>query len=183
MEPDRVAEREGWGKLSFRGWFLRRTVNPVRLAFQLHDRGAVHDSIQERHRERRVAEIVGPGLEVDVRHQGSADSLAARVDDLVPQARCLRTDSTFDAVEAEPGQTHQNLPNLAGERQAGDPTQEFARFSEWGTRTGVSEWETGVAKNGVACFSFFERRHSTHVKNPGKVAAGEILQTWPLRRG
>src|ERR1700680_2033624 len=101
MEPESVAERQEWGKLSLRGWFFRRAVNTIRLAFQLHDRGAVYDAVQERHRQRCVAEIVGPGFEVDVRHERRAGALAARVDDLVPQAGGLRTDRAFDAVEAE----------------------------------------------------------------------------------
>ena len=76
-------------------------MNAIGFAFQLHDRGAVHDAIQHGHRQRRVAEVVGPGLEVDVRHQGGADALAAGVDDLVPQAGGLRTEAAFDAIEAE----------------------------------------------------------------------------------
>ena len=95
------SERDGANVCSFDGRLVGVAVNSVGFAFQFHDRGTVHDAIQQRHRQRGVAEIVGPGLEVDVRHQGGADALAARVDDLVPQAGGLRTDSTFDAVEAE----------------------------------------------------------------------------------
>src|SRR6266540_1284239 len=76
-------------------------MNSIGFAFQLDDGGAVHDAIQQRHRQGRVAEVVGPGLEVDVRHQSRADALAARVDDLVPQAGGLRTDAAFNAIEAE----------------------------------------------------------------------------------
>ena len=83
------------------GGLFGAAMHSIRFAFQLHDRGAVHDAIQQRHRQGRVAEVVGPGFEVDVRHQGGADALTARIDDLLPQAGGLRADSTFDAVEAE----------------------------------------------------------------------------------
>lgn len=51
--------------------------------------------------QRCVAEVFGPRVEVDVGYQGRADALAARVNDLVPQARGLRTEAAFDAIEAE----------------------------------------------------------------------------------
>ena len=76
-------------------------MGSIGFAFQLHDGGTVYDAIQEGHRQGPVAEVVGPGFEVDVGHQGGADALASCVDDFVPQARCLRTDAAFDAVEAE----------------------------------------------------------------------------------
>ena len=76
-------------------------VKSVGFAFQFHDGGAMNDAIQHGHRQLGVAEVFGPGVEVDVGHQGGADALAAGVDDLVPQAGCLRTEAAFDAVEPE----------------------------------------------------------------------------------
>ena len=76
-------------------------MNAIGFAFQLDDGGAVHHAIQHGHRQRGVAEVFGPGLEVDVGHQGGAGTLAAGVDDLVPQAGGLRTEAAFDAIEAE----------------------------------------------------------------------------------
>lgn len=73
-------------------------MHAVRFPFQLHDGGHV---VQYGHRQRRVAEVVGPGLEVDVGHQGSAGALTAGVDDLISQAGGLRADGAFGAIEAE----------------------------------------------------------------------------------
>ena len=78
-------------------------MHAVGFAFQLHNRCAVHHPIQQRHRQRPVAEVSRPGLEVDVGDQGRAAALAAGVDDLVPQAGGLRTEAAFDAVKAEFG--------------------------------------------------------------------------------
>jgi len=76
-------------------------MGSVGFALQFHDRCAIHDSVEQGHRQGSVAEVVGPGLEVDVGHQCGGTLLAASVDDPVPQARGLRTDAAFDAVEAE----------------------------------------------------------------------------------
>ncbi len=59
------------------------------------------DAVQHGHRQLRVAEILGPGVEVDVGDQGGTDPLAAGVDDLVPEAGSLRTEAAFDPVEPE----------------------------------------------------------------------------------
>ena len=91
-----------WARVwSFRGSFVGTTMNSIGFAFQLHDRGAVHHAIQQGHRQGRVAEVVGPGLEVDVGHEGRRALLAAGIDDLVPQAGGLWADAAFNAVEAE----------------------------------------------------------------------------------
>ena len=76
-------------------------MGSVGFAFQFYNRRAIHDSIQQRHRQGCVAEVVGPGLEVDVGYQSRRALLAARIDDLVPQAGSLRAEAAFDAVEAE----------------------------------------------------------------------------------
>ena len=83
------------------GRLVGAAMDPVGFALQLHDGRTVHDPIQQRHRQGSIAEVFGPGLEVDVGHQGRADPLAARIDDLVPQAGGLRTQAAFDAVETK----------------------------------------------------------------------------------
>ncbi len=85
---------------SFRGGCVG-TVDPVGLPLQLHDRGSVDDAIQHGHRQRGVAEVVGPGLEVDVGDQRRGAFLTAGVDDLVPQTRRLRAEAAFDPVKAK----------------------------------------------------------------------------------
>src|SRR5439155_8411950 len=76
-------------------------MNAVRFALQFDNRCSVHHSIQQGHRQRRIAEIIGTGFEVDVGHQGRAGSLASCVDDFVPQAGSLGTKAAFNAVQAE----------------------------------------------------------------------------------
>lgn len=76
-------------------------MGSVGFAFQLHDRRAIYDSIQQSHRQGCVAEIVGPRVEVDVGDQSGGALLAACIDDLVPQAGGLRAEAAFDAIEAE----------------------------------------------------------------------------------
>jgi hypothetical protein len=74
-------------------------MDSVGFAFQFHDRGAVNHAVEHGHRQRGIAEILGPGLEVDVGDQSGAGSLAACVDDFVPQAGGLLTDGAFDVIE------------------------------------------------------------------------------------
>ena len=76
-------------------------MHAIGFAFQLHNRRVVHDPIQKSHRQWFVTEVSRPGREVDVGDQGRAAALATGVDDLVPQAGCLRTEAAFDAVEPE----------------------------------------------------------------------------------
>lgn len=73
-----------------------RPMRPIRLALNLQDDRPVHDPIQERHRQRRVAQILALRLEVDVRYQRRRALLAAGVDQLVQQARRL---TRFDPLE------------------------------------------------------------------------------------
>ena len=86
---------------SFGGCLIGAAMGSVGFAFQLHDGRSVYDSIQQSHRQGCVAEIVGPSVEVDVGDQRRGALLAASIDDLVPQAGCLRAEAAFDAVEAE----------------------------------------------------------------------------------
>lgn len=85
-----------WG---FRG--LPGPVGAIGLAFELEDDGTVDKPIEEGHGQGDVAEIIAPGLEVDVGDQGSRVLLAAGVDDLVEQTGGLAALRSFNLVEAE----------------------------------------------------------------------------------
>jgi hypothetical protein len=76
-------------------------VDAVGSAGEFHDRRAFDDAVQQGHGQLWVAEIFVPGLEVDVGHQGGAGTVTACVDDFVPQARGVRTQTAFDLVEAK----------------------------------------------------------------------------------
>jgi len=75
-------------------------VGAIGAALDLQDNGAVHDTVEEGHRQRRVAQVFAPGVEVDVRHQRRR-ALRAGVDDLVEQVGGLRRFAAFDLVEAK----------------------------------------------------------------------------------
>ena len=90
-----------WRALTRRPLGGRRLFCPIRsirLAIDLHDDRPVHDSVQERHRQRWIAPVVAPPVEVDVHHQRRRPS-AADVDQLVQQARCLGRFDAFQSVE------------------------------------------------------------------------------------
>ena len=76
-------------------------MSSIRLAVDLQDGCPVHDPVQERHRQRRITQVVPPGGEVDVRHQRRRTLPAAGVDDLVQQVGRLRRGAPFDLLEAE----------------------------------------------------------------------------------
>ena len=76
-------------------------MGAVGLAFDLQDDGAIDQPVEERHGQRRIAQVFTSGFEVDVGHQSRAHLLAARVHDLVQQTGRLRRFTAFDAVEAE----------------------------------------------------------------------------------
>jgi hypothetical protein len=61
----------------------------------------VDEAVEERHRQWRVSEVAGPGVEVNVRHQGGRRVAIPRVDHFVEQAGGLRSFGAFDAFEAE----------------------------------------------------------------------------------
>ena len=65
----------------------------------IKDDGTVHQSVEEGHGQGHVAEIIAPGIEVDVGDQGGRVLLAAGVDDLVEQAGGLAALGAFDLVE------------------------------------------------------------------------------------
>ena len=81
-------------------------MSSVRLSLDLQDDRPVHDPVQERHRQRRIAQVLAPGLEIDVRHQRRRTT-AADVDQLVQQARRLGRFQPFYSVEAELVEDHQ----------------------------------------------------------------------------
>src|ERR1700733_13798427 len=83
------------------GWLFAAAVHAVGFSLQLDDRCSIDHAVQYGHRQWGVAEVFGPGLEVDVCHQGGAGALAAGVDDLVPQTGGFRAGSAFGAIEAE----------------------------------------------------------------------------------
>lgn len=66
----------------------------------LDDR-AVDDPMQQRHRQWRIAEVIGPVFEVDVGNQRGRSFAAAAVYHLVQQARWFRILAAFEFVEAE----------------------------------------------------------------------------------
>src|SRR5258708_5806615 len=71
------------------------------ISLDLKDDGAVHHSIQERRRQRRISQVVAPRLEVDVRHHRRGTLPAPRVDDLEQQVGRLRRLLPLDVIEPE----------------------------------------------------------------------------------
>ena len=87
-----------------RGFWLRcfaRSLGSVTATGDLQYDGSVDDAVQKCHREWRVAEVIGPGVEVDVGGQRCRASAVAGVDHLKQQVRSLRRFRAFDVVEAE----------------------------------------------------------------------------------
>jgi len=82
------------------------SVGSIGLAIDLQDDRRIHDPVQERHRQRRVAQVIAPGLEIDVRHQRRRPR-GTCVDQLVQQARRLGRFSPLDSVKAELVKDHQ----------------------------------------------------------------------------
>ena len=76
-------------------------MSAVRFAFDLEDDGAIDDAVEEGHGQGRIAEVVGPGVEVDVGDQGGGPLRAAGVDDLEEEVGGLRRLLAFDVIEAE----------------------------------------------------------------------------------
>jgi hypothetical protein len=96
--------RSGMARQKGIGRSLRRlvaAVDAVRFAGEFHDGRAVDDAVEQGHGQLGVAEVLVPGLEVDVRDQGGAGVVTASIDDLVPQARRVGTQTAFDLVEAK----------------------------------------------------------------------------------
>jgi hypothetical protein len=76
-------------------------MGAVGFALRLEDRGAVDETVEERHGQRRVAQVFAPGVKINVGHQGRGTLAVASVDDLVKQAGRLRILRAFDQVEAK----------------------------------------------------------------------------------
>ena len=81
-------------------------MGSIGLAVDLQDDRPIDDAVQKRHRQRRITQVIGPGLEIDVRHQRRG-SRGAGVDQLVQQACRLGRFGPFNAVEAEFIKDHQ----------------------------------------------------------------------------
>jgi len=65
---------------------LFRSERSVRLALESLNDGAVDNAVQQRHRQRRITQVVRPVVEVDVRDQRRRSAPVAMIDDLVEQA-------------------------------------------------------------------------------------------------
>jgi hypothetical protein len=74
-------------------------VGTVRLAANLQGDRPVHYAVQKGHRQRRIAQVVAPRLEVDVRAQRGRTLAAAGVDQLAEEVGGLGALATLDAVE------------------------------------------------------------------------------------
>jgi hypothetical protein len=85
---------------------LLRPVSSIGLAVDLQDDRPIDDAVQERHRQRRITQVIGPGLEIDVRYTRRR-SRGASVDQLVQQACRLGTFGPFNPVETEFIKDHQ----------------------------------------------------------------------------
>ena len=76
-------------------------MGTVGAAGELEDHGAVDQAVQERRRQRRVAQVVGPGAEVDVRRQRRRATARAGVEQAVVEGAGLGLRLALQAVEAE----------------------------------------------------------------------------------
>jgi hypothetical protein len=103
---------------SLDGRCLFGPIRAIRLAVDLHDNRPVHDSVQERHRQRWIAPVVAPRVEVDVRHQRRRPS-AAGVDQLVQQARCLGRFDPFQSVERTFRTSARDYPRISFRAKSG----------------------------------------------------------------
>lgn len=121
-------------------------MGTVRLTADLQQDGTIDHAIQEGHRQWRIAQVVAPGLEIDIGSQGGGTSAAACVDDLVEQIGGLGAFAAFDAVEAELVDDHQietrpvadaarqalvgqRLPQVFQQVGAGDVTYAVSQFT------------------------------------------------------
>ena len=83
---------------------LRRpagAMRPVGATGELQDHGAVDQAVEERRRQRRVAEVIGPRPEVDVRRQRRRTTARAGVEQAVVERAGLRLRLALQPVEAE----------------------------------------------------------------------------------
>jgi hypothetical protein len=80
---------------------LDGAAGAVGFALDLEDDGAIDQAVQEGHGQGWVAQVVAPGVEVDVGGQGRRFFLVAGVEDFVEQIGRFGMFLAFDAVEAE----------------------------------------------------------------------------------
>src|SRR5487761_2476495 len=76
-------------------------MGAVGAACEFENHGAVDEAVEEGRRQRGVAEVVGPGGEVDVGRQRRRAAAGAGVEEAVVQAAGLGVRLTFQAVETE----------------------------------------------------------------------------------
>src|SRR5271157_3977796 len=84
-----------------RARILDRAAGAVRFAFDLENDRSIDQAVQEGHRQRRIAEVIAPGVEVNVRRQRGGLFLIAGVEDLVEEICRFGVLLAFDAVEAK----------------------------------------------------------------------------------
>ena len=92
--------RDGDGATDY-GAGASRSVGAVGPPFDSDDDRAVDQAIEHGHGQRRVAEILPPGVEVDVGDQDRGALLVSAGDDLVQEVRGLRAFLALDAIEAK----------------------------------------------------------------------------------
>ena len=119
-------------------------MGAVRLAADLQQDRAIDHAIEEGHRQRWIAEVVAPRLEVDVRGQGGGAFAAAGVDEFVEEVGCLRAFAAFDAVEAELVDDHhvesRPVADTAGQALIGQRlSQVFQQLGAGGVTHSVSQ--------------------------------------------
>ena len=76
-------------------------MGAVGLTSDLQDRRPIHQAIEKRCRQRRVPQVIGPGLELDIRRQGGGMPARAGVEQAIVERAGLRLGGAFPAVEAE----------------------------------------------------------------------------------
>ena len=76
-------------------------MGSVGLALKLVNNRSIHDPIEQRHRHRRISQVLAPPLKVDVRDQGRAPLASSAVNHLVQQAGGLGMLLTLQLVKAQ----------------------------------------------------------------------------------
>jgi hypothetical protein len=89
-----------WG-LVFRGFGGEGFRGAIGPALDLDNDGTFDETVQESHRQWRVAQIVGPGVEVDVGEQGGGATAMTSDNNLVEQVSGFGGFEAFDFIECE----------------------------------------------------------------------------------
>ena len=96
-------------------------MGAVGTAAQFQDRRAVHQAIEEGGRQRRIAQVVGPGGEVDVRRQHGRTTSHAGVQQTVVKRARVSLRLAFQVVEAEFVDQQQVDPRVFGQEPVEGP--------------------------------------------------------------